>query len=419
MSIQTAGDVCSRRLPPAVRGIQTRFVQAKALWELPLRSLRMVHVIISFTPLAPFNGTITFSRQKAADILGVSTRSVSRYLNDLVDAGLIERLPQYQKNGVWDCTTVRWTRLAWENYFSEVFSNTQKGMQKDHEVKILESNNSFDTMTGNSPDRETEKSHKTKTYKNKEENKTTRAIFHKKTDLTPEEKHLRQQMPGTPFDLIKPALSLGLNRIHVATLMKNCKQTSQRLQDLFTLYLEKLLERKIIGKAALAWLLAVIRRRQDTGWMVTQKNRESQQTHKQSKNRQLVEKVSRQLEQVPVNLPDGAVVTDVYSGMAYLRQKNGITSSCPLARLSENLVRHHPFWTVRLLRGKPVFPSTVQVCQEQNRVLSAKNKDKPASDSFKHCLSQMKALLKSRPENNGFARAGEWVEAGISGCAIG
>ena len=415
MSIQTAGDVCARRLPPAIREIQTRFVQAKALWEVPLRSLRMVHVIISYTPLAPFNGTITFSRQKAADILGVSTRSVSRYLNDLAEAGLIERLPQHQRNGVWDCTTIRWTRLALENYFTDGRSNIQKDMQKGYETKILDSNISFNTSTGNSPNRETQKSHKTKIYKNKEENKTAGDNFQPIQNRSPEERHLRQQMPGTPSDLIGPALSLGLNRIHVATLMKNCKQTSQRLQDLFTLYLEKLLERRIIGKAALAWLLAVIRRRQDTGWLVMQKNRESRKTHKQSKNKQLVDKVSRQLEQVPVSLPDGAVVTEVYSDMACIRQKNGISSSCPLARLSENLLRHHPFWTIRLLRGKPVFPAPVPVRPEKNSVLPAENRDKPASNSFKHCLSQMKALLKNRPEKTGFERAGECVGAGLSG----
>ena len=360
MSIQTAVDVCARRFPPQIHRIQNRFAQANMLLELPVRALRLLHLIVSYTPLSDAGGTIIFSREKAAGILHVSTRSISRYLTDLVHARLLERLPQKQKNGVWDCTSVRWTHHALEKFFAP----GQKNETASH------TENSFDY-------RGTDLSHKSK-IKNKEDNKAHSAKPDKVN--TPKTK-----MPGTPADLIETALSLKLDRIHVATLMKNCKQTGQRLQNVFMLYAKDLLSRKIMGKQALAWLLAVIRKGQDTGWLLAQRKQEVRANYKKAKIDRLIEKIKQKLADKPT-LPDGSCITEVHAHMLYLRRPDGIEASSPVEILARNLLQHHPFWIIRLLRGKLVLSSNHCVQASCHKI----------KETAKKYLASLKVMLAGR-----------------------
>lgn len=398
MSIDTASDVLAPRLPLPVRGVQTTFVQAKALWELPLRALKLVHVMLSYTPVYPFCDTITFSRQKAADLLGVSTRSVSRYLNDLEEAELVERLPQRQKNGVWDCTTVRWTKKAQEKYFHAWPGQERERLGKDK--KILESNKEISDSNippKTPPERDfhrgTDVSHISGFSKNKEDNKTADAASSQHTSSVSTE--LKRLMPATPHDLIRPALSLGLNRVQVATLMKNCKLSGQRLQDLFTLYADTLTSRRITGRQALGWLLAVIKRGYDTAWLVAQQRLDARRAAKHVKNRRLLDRIGQALAVRPVVLPDGAVLEEICGGMAVVRYAGGSLSSCPVDRLARFLSRHHVHWTIDLLRNRhpvpavaPLFPTTAFPGDLTGSGRSA--------SPLKRYFTELKALLKKQ-----------------------
>lgn len=383
MSIDTAHDVLAPRLPVPVREGQIAVVQAEALWELPVRSIKLIHVMLSYTRIHPFYDTITFSRQKAADILAVSTRSVSRYLKDLEVAGVIERLPQRQKNGVWDCLTVRWTKRATEKYLR--IPSCQKG-------KPLPPRK--DPPDGDSQ-RGTHKSHISGFLKNKEDKKTADAASSSNSPSFPSDE-LKRLMPATPRDLIEPALSLGLNRVQVATLMKNCKLVGQRLQDFFALYAEALVSRRITGRQALAWLLTVIKRGSDVTWTLAQRRQEVRHVEKRTKNRRTLDRVGQALAAKPVVLPDGAVLTEVSGGLAVLRSQTGFLSSCPIDQLARFLLRHHVRWTIDLLRHRHPVPAVVPLFP------TTAFPDAPAGaagtpNRLKRCFSDLKALLKKRP----------------------
>jgi hypothetical protein len=110
MAIETKEDVLSRDFPAAIVAAQTRFAMHVSNWTLDVKAIRLAQIYISHTPLCALDAPVVCSRQKAADLLGVHVRTITRLAVMLEDAGIIDRLPQiFGKNGKPGCMRLKWT----------------------------------------------------------------------------------------------------------------------------------------------------------------------------------------------------------------------------------------------------------------------------------------------------------------------
>ena len=346
MSIHSAADVFAPRLPVPIKGIQNRFSRCPDLWESPGNWLRLALILVSYTPLSNPEAPLVFNRTKPADTLNVSIRTIGRYLNGLEEAGLILRVQQQKfADGSWGCTAIMWSPMALQKYFYPVTS--------------LRDFSKPDRDFGIDLGRGTKMSHKSNPIiKNKVKNKSPCGEILLNT--LDQEKTIvisgSPSLPGVPKDLVEPALTLGLKRELVVTLMSRCKTKNIRLQDVLNVVLPAMIERKLKGNEAFAWLLGVINTGRDFAWVAKLKKKEDGRESRKHKRESFVSRVESGLAKAHVRLPSGIHLLGDGQGSSVRCQtiENGkiVDRYIDCRTLAIRLIRNHPFWVRNLLRGK-------------------------------------------------------------------
>ena len=343
MSIITAADVFAHRLPVPIQRIQGRFSRCPDLWDMRGNWLKLINILVSYTPLGNLEAPLVFNSKNPASLIGVTERTIGRYLDALVQNGLIVRIRQGRFNdGQWGCTSVRWSSSALEKYF---YPHTKKADYKAPEKDF-----------GIDLNRRTKMSDKSEDFKNK-------VILKKSPDgeasMTGEQdrgKGRQQSIPGIPKDLVEPSLALGLTRELVVTLMGKCKKRGIRLQDVIFFHLPVIKERGLKGKEAFAWLLRAIASGRDFAWAVKARKQDNAKATKSPKRMAFIARVAATLAVQRVRLPSGAWLSGSTEGhQAEIRSvahgKVEARYIC-LTMLATHLVKNSPFWVKSLLRGR-------------------------------------------------------------------
>lgn len=362
MAVNTPAEVLNRRFPAPVRLAQVNLVMREELWDLPSRVLRLAQIFVSHTPLSRLDNPVICSREKAANLLEVSIRSVSRYTAQLEKRGLVQVADQRRrKGGDWECLTIFWTPFG-RTFFGNTNTNTK---QDDQTISLSRANYQTedtvavpsilisptkDAASSDEPanlvpvaidvvqdvSRGTNLAHRTTSLKSKElsiENNPACVQMAKKPK-TPDLSRL-------PAGIVKPARELGLNGKQVCLLFRECKQKGHRLQDVLAVYMTTMVEKSLRGRDAMGWIRSLLKVNQDYRSLAQEQQKKEELEIKRMQDEARLEVAANSLRPGQL-LPSGRVVRDIVDGVAsFIDPATGNKAgSQPVAHLVRDLENH-------------------------------------------------------------------------------
>lgn len=208
--VSSAGDVFSKRLPHPVRDAQRRSQQLPEVHAIP-NGVLLVGALLSFTNLEDVKRPLRFARERLAQILNCSERTIDRRLAALEDCNLAERVtPKGRCRGRWPVCQVQWTDKALTTFWPDGVLPRSMG-----------------SATGQLPPSPAPVvSHRSRGKTNYESKESGGA------GLGHGPNRKGNPSAGLPADLRYLVEQRGLRRVQVVTLMSLCKRRGQRLQDL-------------------------------------------------------------------------------------------------------------------------------------------------------------------------------------------
>ena len=384
MSIHSAADVFAPRLPAQIQKVQIRFSRCADLWSLRGNWLKLLNILVSYTSLDNLEAPLIFNSRNPASLIGVTERTIGRYLDALQENGLIERVKQQRfTDGQWGCTSIRWSSPALEKYFQPVVA---KSGYKSPEA-------GFGIDLG----RRTKLSDKSEISKNKVILKKSPGGEAGSAQEKNAGKSPPQSIPGIPAELVESSLKLGLDRKLVVTLMARCKKSGIRLQDVYLFHVPVILEKGLKGKEAFAWLLRAIASGRDFAWAAKTRNAEKAQTAKQPKRERFIAKVAAALAVQKVRLPSGAwLMGDAGGNQAEIREVASgqfVSRYICLNMLATNLLRNSPMWVRSLLKGRIQPEAPPLKSREDNVPLGHREPEMLPADKL-HSVEAFRSRLK-------------------------
>ncbi|MBK4738760.1 helix-turn-helix domain-containing protein [Noviherbaspirillum pedocola] len=373
MTIRTAADVLARRLPRPIQAAQYRLSMHHSSWDLPIRVLRLGQIFISHTPLDKLDQPVICSRQKAAEMLGTSERSITRYATQLERRGLIRRIKQTYKHesGTWDCMRFVWTEGA-----KTLFDAKRKGQaaldmdaqQAASPAPLSAPQATFETARESftSPDTSTTLTVESQPEKipvpmaDRGTNLAHKSGAFCKQKLSIENKPERESLQNSPKrssrmpdDLVEPAKTLQLQRSQICYLFKICKDVGQRLQDALRFCLPGMVKRGIKGRDAVAWLKTALQSGRDFRWAVRQEEHLEIAQQANAERQAKVNSITVALRRPHVRLPSGLVIKEVTGNVvSFIDPSTGRSAGThSLSHLAVSLLDNAPDWVSRLLSG--------------------------------------------------------------------
>lgn len=357
MSIRITADVLARRLPFLVQTAQNRMANHELFWNVPIRVIRLAQIFMSHTPVAALDKPVYCSREKAAGLLEVSTRSISRYVAALEKRGLITRIKQCCRvNGDWECCKFVWTEAGRTLFLRPNEISNDTGIEvtlplKTFDADILstrESSASFCPWVASSSitsgeQRETTLAHKTPPSSKEEvlQNKPAGEHAEKKPHIA-----------RMPADIVEAASQLDLGRRQVCYLFSLCKKVGQRLQDVFAISIQTMLDKALRGRDAVGWIISLLNSGRDFRWAVMEQGRRQAESDKDAECKARRRTIAEALLCHGLELPTGYVVQEYCENIVYLVDSAGNkVGSQPISHLAALIDTDYPTWAETLLNG--------------------------------------------------------------------
>jgi hypothetical protein len=380
MSIKTKEDVLSHSFPPAIAAAQTRFAMHVANWDLNVKVIRLAQIFISHSPLSALDRAVVCSRQKAAEMLGVHERTITRYTIELESRGVIDRLPQtFSEDGKPGCMRFRWTEAGKTLFVPPMRELNTQPFPSNPQVlsptvmlelltpQILDELPSLaanelgtDRTKVESRDSAEHMSHGTAQLLC-ETNLSHITTTSCKQEVSIENKHSHSmkiaKAPRLPEDIIGPAASLQLKRQQICHLFTRCRAIGQRLQDVFSVSLDTMISKKLTGNAAMAWIISLLQSGRDFSYAVRQQQIQLLKAEEDTRKQQDVRAAATFLSCNPVLLPNGRWLKEVKYDIAFFTdaQSDDSIGSQPIRELAKCLVEHHSAWLDSYMRGEKSF----------------------------------------------------------------
>lgn len=322
MPVRTPSEVLQRHFPPAIRGAQVSLATDEKLWKLPGRVLRLAQIFAAHTPLLALDMPVTCAREKAAELLGVCTRTITRYVKQLQDYGLIETVKQcYKKNEGWECLRFVWTSYG-RTLFTEIdksspfkkasgLSNSSADGPATSPHDIAKNKSASSGVSTNLPaatkeleeaPRETILSPKPQAFKN-----NNLPLVNKPVPGDVAKKQIARSVGGIPGSMVEFARKLELTGQQVSMLFRECKLKGHWLQDILLVSID-VMERKLLkGGQAVAWIKDSLKRGTDYRWLVQVKQEKEEQQNKLAVEKERLESIKKSI-RPGQRLPSGLVV---------------------------------------------------------------------------------------------------------------
>lgn len=407
-------------LPLAIRQARARAMEHPTLFGQG-RILSLVQTLISFTNLDQLRAPLLFNRKKPASILGVSTRTIDRFLGQLEKLGWLKRLKQPRlKEGVWGVTSILWKSWVLESIFilpkgmdkwgnpmrskgastplnpagdstKTIVKVDSKGVEQDlgvvQDSKLSESKaNEGLNAEDLSLSRATEMAHlslssKEEVLRNKLEENFSKKEKQPTFDPFGEQKKRSRRLPE---DLVDPMQTYELTPAQICWLMKRCKKNSHRLQDLFAVAEPTFKKKNLKAKSALRYLVYLSGLEQDFSSRAQEVTKKEVQKKKSSRKDKWIEAMTEKGLSLGALLPSGWVVEEVINGMAFLENSLGEKRASPAIPLMENLIRFYPHWARKLYRTQetPSLSSSFEVEPEVFAISKLPDLDSKTKNEF-------------------------------------
>jgi uncharacterized protein (UPF0297 family)/DNA-binding MarR family transcriptional regulator len=381
MTIQSQEDVLVKKFPPAVAAAQTRFAMHVSNWALNIKVIRLAQIFISHSPRSALDRPVTCSRQKAADLLQVSVRTVTRYCVELERRGIIDRLPQeFNAGGKPECMRIRWTEAGKTLFaLSTAVPHTRRYSSSSRQCKSASAipelaksqivnepanvpylakaadqkkagqQDSTKHLTSGTAQvlRGPNLAHITNPSCNQEV-----SIENKPLCATPKENH--SNATRLPSDIVEFADALHLRRPQICYLFMRCKEKGQRLQDVLHVSLNSMIAKGLTGRDAVSWIIGLLKSGRDFSAAVKQHQKKKRKAEDDVERQRAVRNVIDYLSNNPVRLPSGNWLVEVRYSLAFFAkvQDGASFGSQPIHHLASYLVSKEPAWLARYMGGE-------------------------------------------------------------------
>ena len=272
--VATRRDIYSTALHSRIRRAQSLAARHPEISRLPDGPL-VVSALLYLTDLAD-HAVRPFPRQFLANVLEASTRSVDRRLTDLERLGWIERLQQTYdpRSGKWSLSRIRWLSTALLALFPVPSPEPVRSTDR--------ATNLADISVGVPP-----------TPLRIKENPLRAARCAKSSETKPQ----ANPLPGVPAALHDFVRSFRIDRRRLAVLLATCKKRKQWLQDVLVFAQPHLERHRLIGNAAVAYLLRMLEVDRDYSFAARQRDQAAREQYRARRRAKLTTQV---VESIPV-----------------------------------------------------------------------------------------------------------------------